>query len=44
MMHATTRTPWGRLPVLAFCLLLLVVLCGREAWVYIEARRFNRLV
>ena len=33
-----------RLLVLGFCLTLLTVACGREAWAYVEARRFNRTV
>ncbi|MCH7750332.1 MAG: hypothetical protein IH939_19810, partial [Acidobacteria bacterium] len=34
----------GRLLVLGVCLTLLVAVCGREAWTYYEARRFNRMV
>ena len=34
----------GRVLVLAICLVVLAAVCGREAWGYVEARRFHRLV
>lgn len=34
----------GRVLVLGISLMLLVAVCGREAWTYYEARQFNRIV
>ena len=44
MTRTEARLGRGRVLILTICLVILAAVCGREAWGYVEAQRFHRLV